>query len=104
MCAPRNEPWKRSGRSIRGSLSKARSDARALTTPEEAAQFVAATGVNVLAPAVGNMHGLLRSMVRGEVHKRLDIDRIAAIKKALPEAVSRVKTVVRERLRLFNAL
>lgn len=53
-----------------------------LTTPEEARHFVAATHVDVLAPAVGNMHGLLKSMVRGEVRKRLDIDRIAAIKAA----------------------
>lgn len=51
-----------------------------LTTPEEAKQFVDATGVDVLAPAVGNMHGLLRTMVRGEAQKRLDIERIGAIK------------------------
>jgi fructose-bisphosphate aldolase class II len=51
-----------------------------LTTPEEAAQFVAETKVDVLAPAVGNMHGLLPSMVRGETHKRLDIARIRQIK------------------------
>lgn len=53
-----------------------------LSTPEEAAQFVQATGVDVLAPAVGNMHGLLEKMVTGEVHKRLDIARIGEIKKA----------------------
>jgi fructose-bisphosphate aldolase class II len=53
-----------------------------LTTPEEAAQFVAETKVDVLAPAVGNMHGLLPSMVRGETHKRLDIERIRQIKQA----------------------
>ena len=51
-----------------------------LTTPEEAAQFVAETKVDVLAPAVGNMHGLLPSMLRGEVHKRLDIELIRQIK------------------------
>jgi fructose-bisphosphate aldolase, class II len=51
-----------------------------LTTPEEAAQFVAETKVDVLAPAVGNMHGLIPSMVRGETHKRLDIQRIREIK------------------------
>jgi ketose-bisphosphate aldolase len=56
--------------------------ARALTTPEEAKRFVEATGVDILAPAVGNMHGLLPSMVRGETHKRLDIGRISAIKQA----------------------
>lgn len=53
-----------------------------LTSPEEAAQFVAETKVDVFAPAVGNMHGLLPSMVRGEAHKRLDIDRIRQIKQA----------------------
>ncbi|HXJ96890.1 MAG TPA: class II fructose-bisphosphate aldolase [Terriglobia bacterium] len=53
-----------------------------LTTPEEAKQFVDATGVDVLAPAVGNMHGLLRSMVRGEAQKHLDIKRIGEIKGA----------------------
>src|SRR6185312_6825614 len=40
-----------------------------LTTPDEAAQFVAETKVDILAPAVGNMHGLLPSMVRGETKK-----------------------------------
>jgi len=54
----------------------------AMTTPEEAKQFVAATGVDILAPAVGNMHGLLQSMVSGEVQKRLDIERIAALRDA----------------------
>ena len=53
-----------------------------LTTPEEVAQFVAETKVDVLAPAVGNMHGLVPSMVRGETHKRLDIERIRQIKQA----------------------
>lgn len=53
-----------------------------LTTPEEARQFVEFTGIDVLAPAVGNMHGMLRSMVRGETRKRLDIERIGRIKAA----------------------
>jgi fructose-bisphosphate aldolase, class II len=53
-----------------------------LSTPEEARQFVEATGVDILAPAVGNMHGMLRSMVQGETKKHLDIGRIAAIKQA----------------------
>jgi fructose-bisphosphate aldolase class II len=52
------------------------------TRPDEARQFAEATGVDVLAPAVGNMHGLLVAMVRGEVKKRLDIARIAQIKAA----------------------
>ena len=55
---------------------------RTMTTPEEAKQFVDATGIDVVAPAVGNMHGLLRSMVDGEVKKRLDIQRIRDIKQA----------------------
>jgi len=54
-----------------------------LTTPDEARQFVAETRVDILAPAVGNMHGMLASMVRGEGGKHLDIDRIAAIKQAI---------------------
>jgi fructose-bisphosphate aldolase, class II len=54
----------------------------ALTSPAEAKQFVDATRVDVLAPAVGNMHGLLQSMVNGDAQKRLDIDRIAALRAA----------------------
>jgi ketose-bisphosphate aldolase len=53
-----------------------------LTTPEEAREFAVATGIDILAPAVGNTHGLSRSMIRGEAQKRLDIDRIAEIRKA----------------------
>src|SRR5882672_7277887 len=55
---------------------------KGLSTPEEAKQFVEATGVDILAPAVGNMHGMLRSMVKGETKKRLDLERIVAIKQA----------------------
>jgi fructose-bisphosphate aldolase, class II len=55
---------------------------KGLTTPEEAKRYVESTGVDVLAPAVGNMHGMLRSMVKGETKKRLDIKRIAEIKSA----------------------
>lgn len=55
---------------------------KGLSTPEQARQFVESTGVDVLAPAVGNMHGMLRSMVQGETKKRLDIARIATIKQA----------------------
>jgi fructose-bisphosphate aldolase class II len=57
-------------------------ESRKLTTPEEAKQFVASTGVDILAPAVGNMHGMLQTMVRGEVKKRLDLRRIKEIKSA----------------------
>jgi fructose-bisphosphate aldolase, class II len=55
---------------------------RTLSTPEEARQFVEATGIDVLAPAVGNMHGMLKSMVQGKTKKHLDIERIAQIKEA----------------------
>ena len=55
---------------------------KGLSTPEQAQQFVESTGVDILAPAVGNMHGMLRSMVHGETKKHLDIPRIAAIKQA----------------------
>lgn len=54
---------------------------KGLSTSEEAKQFVEGTGVDILAPAVGNMHGMLRSMVQGETKKRLDIERIAGIKR-----------------------
>jgi ketose-bisphosphate aldolase len=55
---------------------------KGLSTAEEAKQFVESTRVDILAPAVGNMHGMLRSMVQGETKKRLDIERIAGIKRA----------------------
>jgi fructose-bisphosphate aldolase class II len=53
---------------------------RGLTSPEEAKQYVESTGIDILAPAVGNMHGMLKSMVHGETTKHLDIPRIAQIK------------------------
>ena len=55
---------------------------KTFTTPAEAKQFVDSTGVDLLAPAVGNMHGMLKSMVNGETKKRLHIERIAEIKTA----------------------
>ena len=54
----------------------------ALTTPDEAREFVQATRVDVLSPAVGNMHGLLRSMLAGKAEKRLNIGLIREIKRA----------------------
>lgn len=54
----------------------------ALTTPVEAKQFVDATKVDILSPAVGNMHGMLKSMVKGEEKKRLNLPRIREIKSA----------------------
>jgi fructose-bisphosphate aldolase class II len=53
-----------------------------LTTSTEAKQFVEFTGIDVLAPAVGNMHGMSQKMVEGEKKKRLDIERIAEIRMA----------------------
>ena len=55
---------------------------KGLTKPAEAKQFVEATRVDTLAPAVGNMHGMLKSMVTGQSRKRLDIERIREIKEA----------------------
>jgi len=56
---------------------------RNLTTPEEARQFVDSTAIDVLAPAVGNMHGMLESMVDGKTKKHLNIERIGQIKKTV---------------------
>ncbi len=55
-----------------------------LTKPAEAARFVAETGVDLLAPAVGNMHGLVAdaSGTGFAAVKNLFIDRIKEIKKA----------------------
>ena len=55
---------------------------KGLTTPEEARQFVEETGIDILAPAVGSMHGMSRSMVQGASKQHLDIERIAAIRRA----------------------
>jgi len=55
---------------------------KGLTTPAEAKDYVESTGVDILAPAVGNMHGMLKSMVGGQTKKHLDIPRIAEIKSA----------------------
>ncbi|MEK7464718.1 MAG: class II fructose-bisphosphate aldolase [Patescibacteria group bacterium] len=50
-----------------------------LTKPEEAARFVKETGVDMLAPAVGNIHG----MFANAPEPRLNIERIREIKKAV---------------------
>jgi fructose-bisphosphate aldolase class II len=55
---------------------------KGLTTPEDAKRYVEEAGVDILAPAVGNMHGMLQSMVQGKTRKRLDLNRIAQIKAA----------------------
>jgi fructose-bisphosphate aldolase class II len=51
---------------------------KSLTDPNKAKEFVAATGVDMLAPAVGNMHGMLRS----GIDPKLNIERIKAISNA----------------------
>lgn len=53
-----------------------------LTTAQEARQFVETTAIDVLAPAVGTMHGMLKSMASGQDCKHLDITKIAEIKRA----------------------
>lgn len=53
-----------------------------LTKPEEAAQFVKETGIDMLAPAVGNIHGIVTNS-----KESIDILRISNIKKAVPENV-----------------
>ena len=50
-------------------------DEKSLTDPVKAKEFVTETGVDMLAPAVGNFHGMLR----GGVDPRLNIDRIKEI-------------------------
>jgi fructose-bisphosphate aldolase class II len=62
-----------------------------LSTPEEAVRFCTETGIDVLAPAVGNMHGLLKSMTTGGAdaeHKHLNIERIKEIKAAIAAAAA----------------
>jgi len=50
-----------------------------LTKPEEAKRFIEETGVDMLAPAVGNIHGMLK----GGKDPALNIKRIAEIKKVI---------------------
>ena len=50
-----------------------------LTEPKEAADFAKETGVDMLAPAVGNIHGMLKNVS----NPRLDISRIEEIKKII---------------------
>jgi fructose-bisphosphate aldolase, class II len=52
------------------------------TNPEQAVEFVKASGVDSLAVAIGNSHGAYK--FKGEQH--LDLERLAAIKKALLDA------------------
>lgn len=50
----------------------------ALTAPDVAKNFVDLTGVDLLAPSVGNFHGMLR----GGVDPKLNIERVKAISEA----------------------
>ncbi len=54
----------------------------AMTKPEEAAEFVEKTGVDTLAVAVGNVHGIMK-MQKG--NPGLDLERLGAIHKLLPD-------------------
>lgn len=68
-----------SGSTIRKEMPKgAAINADQLTKPEDAAAFVKATGIDLLAPAVGNIHG----MFANAPEPALDLPRIAAIRKA----------------------
>lgn len=49
-----------------------------MTSVAEATAFVKETGVDLLAPAVGNMHGILK----GGVNPRIDVERIAMIRES----------------------
>lgn len=49
------------------------------TDPELAARFVRETGIDLLAPSVGNIHGMLKD---ASVFKHLDIEQIASISAA----------------------
>jgi fructose-bisphosphate aldolase class II len=51
-----------------------------MTTPEDALSFVEMTGIDLLAPAVGNMHGMLKN----GSDPRLSIERIKAIAERVP--------------------
>ena len=62
-------------------IHEKRPDNIRLTDPEEAREFVGETKVDLLSPSVGTTHGMLVSMLAGTERKRLDIQRIAAIKK-----------------------
>ena len=56
-----------------------------LTSPDQAKDFVKRTGVDRFAPAVGNFHG-----ISVKTEKKLDMERISAIRAVLPESVALV--------------
>lgn len=51
-----------------------------LTKPEEAREFVASTGIDLFAPAVGNIHGMAKNLKIN--FEKLDMERIKAIREA----------------------
>ncbi len=51
-----------------------------LTSPEQAKEFVEKTGVDMLAPAVGNIHGII---VAEGFEERLNVARVKAIREAV---------------------
>ena len=53
-------------------------DPEMFTKPEEAKKFVEATGIDLLAPSVGNLHGMLKNAA----NPNLDIARIKEIREA----------------------
>src|SRR3990167_1026819 len=55
-----------------------------LTKPEKALEFVEKTGIDRFAPVVGNIHGISAN------EPKLDIERIKALRKILPENVALV--------------
>lgn len=50
-----------------------------MTTPELASRFISETGIDLLAPSVGNLHGLLKDRAK----PALDLPRIEALGKAI---------------------
>lgn len=51
-----------------------------LTKPEDAANFVKESGIDLFAPAVGNIHGMAKNLSVN--YEKLDIDRIKQIREA----------------------
>lgn len=67
-----------SSKLLEGVPEGAQIEEKDLTKPEDAARFVKETRVDLLAPAVGNLHG----MFKDAPNPRLDIARIKAIREA----------------------
>jgi fructose-bisphosphate aldolase class II len=63
---------------VLSAMPKGASIEGSLTRPEDAARFVKETGVDFLAPAVGNIHGMFKDIPE----PRLDIKRITEIRQA----------------------